>query len=320
MIADALRPVQVADPADVNGRPWSPRIAPCLPLYAITVHRWWAAAIAVGAKDEENRARRPPARMMGEGAGFVAIHAGRPRSAKLEELDRVAVERAGGAALVNKIRANRGGVCDHRGDLRASAIVAVARIGSVRAPLSAGGRWSQRERWGWRFDRVWALREPWIEVPGNQGTWRIKGRTADLLAAALPNARLVRGAGGRERWEHRPAWLRLPRCHRCEAPALRSGEGSLECIRCGTIWAAGVGERMIAELADDAWERELERRAGRDPESRTVRAALNLLETILDGVPGDHADAVEELARWAREEAGESVLDQLRAAVRRGVG
>ena len=29
---------------------------------------------------------------------------------------------------------------------------------------------------------------------------------------------------------------------------------------------------------------------------------------------------VEELARWAREEAGESVLDQLRAAVRRGVG
>lgn len=65
---------------------------------------------------------------------------------------------------------------------------------------------------------------------------------------------------------------------------------------------------------------ELARREGRDPSSRTVRAALHLLETILDGVPGDHADAVEELARWAREEAGESVLDQLRAAVRRGVG
>ena len=137
-------------------------------LRAITLHPWWAWAVAHGDKRREFRTRPYPRALEGVA---VALHAGRatpgeargPGSTRLEEAASqgapVAGWRAAGAP--------------------ASCVVALVTFGEILETASSSARFA------WEITHVWTLCRP-VPAAGRQGWWTLDASTWLEVDARLP--------------------------------------------------------------------------------------------------------------------------------------
>lgn len=146
-------------------------------MKAITLWPEWAAAIAWGDKRVENRPWTPKS----VAGGWLAIHAGASIGGRPSQRGTgawAAADRALSAwghrlAIDSEDRTVLADVRDPEdpvalGPVVTSAVVAVARVGRPRRPMS-GGRWEVGP-WVWPLDQVIMLRDP-IPAKGRQGLW-----------------------------------------------------------------------------------------------------------------------------------------------------
>ena len=140
------------------------------PLRAITLHPWWAYAIAHGDKRVEYRTRLLPANLIGVP---VALHAGASSPGErggLVECMRIHKARSLGAP----IDAWRAAGCP------SSSFVAVVTFGGHERP--SGPRWEGLV--GWRISEVHSLTVPW-PANGRQGWWTCTDGQREAIARSL---------------------------------------------------------------------------------------------------------------------------------------